>query len=267
MITASHPIGIFDSGVGGLTVWKELINALPQENFIYYGDSANAPYGPKPEAEILELCIRSAEFLISKNVKLIVVACNTATAAAIEHLRKSYTIPFVGMEPAIKPAALSTKSGTIGILATEGTLNGKLFQETKNRFGQGVEIDLEVANDLVELVEAGKRNSDEARKTLERYLRPMMTKGADHLVLGCTHYPLLADLIKEIVGDSMEIVDPAPAIASRVLQILRDLGKLNNVESNASQTKFYSSSNLELLESLAKDIQPSVATSFEALTL
>ncbi|SDB95953.1 glutamate racemase [Williamwhitmania taraxaci] len=216
------PIGVFDSGVGGLSVWREIVKILPDESTLYYADSANCPYGDKSQAEIIRLAETVTCFLIEKGCSVIVVACNTATAAAIDYLRSKYTIPFVGMEPAVKPAAINSVSGVIGILATQGTFNGRLFHETSSRFASGVKMIIQPGFGLVELVEAGDFSSSKVSELLHKYIDPMMDAGADHLVLGCTHYPFLSDAIFEITGGNIAIIDPAPAVAAQVKRIVSE---------------------------------------------
>ena len=219
---SDQPIGMFDSGLGGLSVWREVVKLLPNEPVIYLADSANCPYGPRPEEKIQQLCDRNVDLLLSKGCKLIVVACNTATSAAIAHLREKYKVPFIGMEPAVKPAALHTKTNNIGILATQGTLNGKLFNETKNRFAESVNAHLQVGHELVEIVEKGLYESPEAEEVLRKYIEPMLDKNVDHIVLGCTHYPFLSKLISKIAGDKVTIIDPAPAVALQTKRKLEE---------------------------------------------
>lgn len=216
----TYPIGIFDSGLGGLSVWKEVAKQLPHESLLYYADSAHCPYGPRSADEIIELTSRITTYLLEQECKLIVVACNTATAAAIQHLRRQYPVPFVGMEPAVKPAALQTRSGHIGVLATAGTFKGKLYRETTQRYSDDVTVHIQVGKGLVELVEQGKLYSDETRQLLHTYLDPMLEAGVDQVVLGCTHYPFLSPLIEEIVGPDVTVIDPAPAVAKQVQRIL-----------------------------------------------
>ena len=194
-----QPIGIFDSGVGGTSIWKELHKLLPNEHTIYLADSANAPYGEKSADDILQLSIKNTEFLLGQGCKLIVIACNTATTNAIAYLRETYDVPFIGIEPAIKPAALNSISKTIGVLATKGTLTSALFNNTSKKYSEGITIIEQDGEGLVPLIEAGKIGSSEVKNLLEQYLNPMMAKGIDYLVLGCTHYPYLIPLIKEIV--------------------------------------------------------------------
>jgi len=223
----SRPIGFFDSGVGGLTVWREVTALLPRESTVYVADSAHCPYGSKTRDEVVALSRRCVEMLLDESCKLVVVACNTATAAAIDTLRETYPVPFVGMEPAVKPAALNSKTGVIGVLATEGTFNGRLFKETSARFADSATMEVCVGNDLVELVESGKADDEETCRVLERLLRPMLDKNIDHLVLGCTHFPFLRPQIQRIVGDRVTIVDPAPAVARQVERRLTENGILS----------------------------------------
>lgn len=216
------PIGIFDSGLGGLSVWRELVRTLPQESTIYYADSIHCPYGSKSPEEIIRLSGHITDYLIAQGCKLVVVACNTATAAAIDHLRAHYAVPFVGMEPAVKPAALDTQTGHIGVLATAGTFRGSLYRETTRRYAATVQVHIQVGEGLVELVERGEQNSALARALLHRYLDPMLDAGIDQLVLGCTHYPFLRPLIEEIVGAGVRVIDPAPAVARQVQRRLAE---------------------------------------------
>lgn len=249
------PIGVFDSGVGGLSVWREIVSCLPSESIVYFADSANCPYGTKSQEEIIAFCDRIVHFLIDQQCKLIVVACNTATAMAIEYLRASFNLPFVGMEPALKPAALESNTGVIGILATAGTFKGRLFNETKARFAEKVKVIMTVGEGLVELVEQGKTGTAEARKLLRSYIEPMLEEGADRLVLGCTHYPFLADDIDDIAGGKLKLIDPAVAIAHRVAYLLEQ-GELKCHESvQQPYYHFYSSGdNIQVLSSMVRNI-------------
>lgn len=214
------PIGVFDSGVGGLSVWREIVKVLPNSSTIYYADNANCPYGDKSQQEIINLADRVTAFLLSKGCSVVVVACNTATAAAIEFLRAKYPVPFVGMEPAVKPAAVMSKSGVIGVLATRGTFNGRLFQETSSKYAANINMLIQPGYGLVELVEACDFSSPKVYALLHSYLIPMLDAGADHLVLGCTHYPFLIEAINEIAEGKLMIVDPAPAVAAQVKRVL-----------------------------------------------
>lgn len=216
------PIGIFDSGVGGLSVLKEVRKLLPFESITYFADSGNCPYGSKTQEDILFLARKHIEFLLEQNCKLIVIACNTITAVAIDHFRSDYRVPFIGMEPALKPAALQTRTKKIGILATENTFNGKLFKQTFEKHANGLDVFIQPGYGLVELVEKGEQNSENARQLLEQYLFPMMEKGADTLVLGCTHYPFLKDMIKQVTRNRLVIIDPSDAVAAQTRRILME---------------------------------------------
>ncbi|MDH4233888.1 MAG: glutamate racemase [Gallionella sp.] len=208
-----NPIGVFDSGVGGLSVLREIRRELPGENLLYVADSGHAPYGDKPGQTIEARSIAIGEFLLSRHAKAIVVACNTATGAAIKTLRARFSVPIVAMEPAVKPAAAHTKSGVIGVLATSGTLSSSNFAKLHERFGAEVEILVQACPGLVEQVEAGDLSGGNTRALIEKYLVPLLAQEADTIVLGCTHYPFLAPLIREIAGPAVAIIDPAPAVA------------------------------------------------------
>lgn len=226
----SAPIGLFDSGVGGTTILKEIIRLMPFESTIYLADSLHAPYGPKGRKAIQALSVKNTEFLLKAGCKMIVVACNTATTNAIGLLRKKYEVPFIGIEPAIKPAALNTRTGKVGVLATRGTLSSRLFHKTSRRFASGIEILEQHGDGLVELIETGLANSDKTRKLLEHYLQPMIDKGIDVLVLGCTHYPLLMPQLSEILPPHIRIIDSGAAVARQTRKILEENGILNNNE-------------------------------------
>lgn len=219
-----HIIGVFDSGVGGLSVWRELIRELPGESFLYVADNLYAPYGNKPRDFIIERSQVISRFLIGQGAGLIVVACNTATGAAISRLRQEFPIPFVGVEPAVKPAALESATGHIGVLATAQTFNGEHFQRTFRLYSRSVKVHVRAGDGLVELVEGGMARSDEARALLESYLGPMIEVGIDHLVLGCTHYPFLIPVIREILPPGVQIIDSAPAVARQARRVLEVSG-------------------------------------------
>ncbi len=247
-------IGIFDSGVGGLSVFKEIYRELPNQKYIYVSDNGYCPYGPRPREEVISRAVSITDYLISKGAEIIVVACNTATAAAIEYLRSNYSISFVGMEPAIKPAAIHSKSGVVGVLATKGTFKGELYLKTSSKFASNVEVLEQVGEGLVELVENDLSHSNQAYELLRKYLTPMIEKGADHIVLGCTHYPFLSDVIRDIVGDKMEIVNPAPAIAKRVAEIM-SLEKIN-AKGKGTNTFVTTGTNIELVKKMVQQISP-----------
>ncbi len=218
------PIGIIDSGMGGISIWTEIVRAMPHENVVYWADSANCPYGGRTKQEIVSLVEVGVETLLRKGVKIIVIACNTATTAAIGTLREQWPeMPFVGLEPAVKPAAQSTRSGVIGVLGTAYTVNSEMFRHTAEKYASHIQVIATAGNGLVEQVENGRENTPETEILLRRYIEPMLAAGADRLVLACTHYPLLVEPIRHIIGDrEMEIVNPAPAIARHTLELLRE---------------------------------------------
>lgn len=244
-----QPIGFFDSGVGGTSIWKEVNLLLPHENTIYLADSKNAPYGEKTKETILSYSIKNTEFLLNKGCKLIVVACNTATTNTISKLRALYNIPFIGIEPAIKPAALQSKNNAIGILATKGTLSSELFAKTTEKFASEITIVEQVGEGLVELIESGQLNSDKTTELLELYIKPMLALQTDYIVLGCTHYPYLIPQIKKIVGDHVVIIDSGEAVAKQTKAILLK-NDLLNTNSNESSHQFYTNSNTEVLKNI-----------------
>jgi glutamate racemase len=219
-LQATQSIGIFDSGIGGTSILKEINTLLPFESTLYLSDSANAPYGQKTTEEIIALSKKNTEFLLEKNCKIIVVACNTATTNAIKILRQQYDVPFIGIEPAIKPAALKTTTNTIGILATKGTLNSELFEQTSNEISKEICIVEQIGEGLVQLIESGKIHSPEMTTLLQKYLRVILAKNADCIVLGCTHYPYLIPQIKAIVGPDIHIIDSGEAVAKQTRNIL-----------------------------------------------
>lgn len=255
MLNSNGIIGVFDSGVGGVSVLKELIKKMPHENYIYVADSAYCPYGPKTPQEIIQRSESITEFLISRECKIIVVACNTATAAAIDSLREKYhTIDFVGMEPAVKPAAINSKSGIIGILATAGTFKGKLYNNTLNKYASNIEVIEKVGEGLVEIVENGKIEEESSKELLKTYIEPMIEKGVDHIVLGCTHYPFLREKIAHITGTDVVIVDPSPAVANRVYELLFKKGYLKTNSTSMGLIDFYSTGNYEVLKQISTNI-------------
>ncbi len=252
-----NPIGFFDSGVGGTSIWKEMIQIIPYEDTIYLADSINAPYGKKTKQEIILLCEKNTEFLLNKGCKMIVVACNTATTNAISHLRNKYKIPFIGIEPAIKPAALHTKTNNIGILATQGTLSSALFAKTSNKFASDVTVFEQEGKGLVELIEQNKMESGEMHDLLQIYLEPMKDAEIDHLILGCTHYPYLIPQIKKIVGDKVSIIDSGFAVSKQIKNVLQEQNLLNTSTKRGSY-QFYTNSGKKVLETLLFDIKYSV---------
>jgi len=247
-MVAENAIGIFDSGVGGTSIWKEIITLMPYESTIYLADSKNAPYGDKTEAEILQLSIKNTEKLIALKVKIIVVACNTATTNAIDYLRKNYDIPFIGIEPAIKPAALQSKTKTIGILATQGTLNSALFAQTSEKYAGNHKVIEVIGKGLVPLIEQGQLQEKQTRKLLRSYIDPMLKAGIDHLVLGCSHYPYLLPLLKELLPDHIQIIDSGEAVARQTKQVLDQLNILNQIPIHTHY--IYSNKDIHILKFL-----------------
>lgn len=221
---------------------------LPFENTIYLADSKNAPYGEKSKDDILRLSIKNTEVLLKNDCKLVVVACNTATTNAIDYLRKNYDVPFIGIEPAIKPAALQSKTKTVGVLATKGTLASSLFHSTSEIHASGINVIVREGTGLVQLIEEGKVDSQETRKLLLKHVRPMIDEGIDYLVLGCTHYPYLVPILKEILPESVQIIDSGEAVARQTKSILNKNGLLASQRSKAYH-RFYTNANIHVLES------------------
>ena len=218
-------IGIFDSGSGGLSVYRELIKVLPQERYLFFADNAHCPYGEKTPEYIQDRGRAITEILLGMGANIIVVACNTATAAAIATLRAEYPdVPFIGMEPAVKPAALGTRSGVIGVLATAGTLKGSKYLNTRGRYADDVKIVEHVGQGFVELVENGILDGPEAESTVRASLQPLLDAGADTIVLGCTHYPFLQPVIERLAGPDVKVIDPAPAVARQTVRVLQERG-------------------------------------------
>lgn len=240
----NQPIGIFDSGIGGTSIWKAIHDLLPNEKTIYLADSKNAPYGQKSKEEIIALSMKNTDFLLKMNCKLIVVACNTATTNAIRELREKYDVPFIGIEPAIKPAATHSKTQIIGILATQGTLNSELFNKTAEMY-QDTKIIEQVGHGLVQLIENGDINSPEMTKLLHSYLTPMIEANIDYLVLGCSHYPYLIPQIKKILPEHIHIIDSGEAVAKQTQKILRE--KIGFSSAEKSEPTFYTNSNSKVL--------------------
>lgn len=218
----NNPIGVYDSGFGGLSVWRELHRALPRESLIYLGDGKNCPYGSRPAAEIRTLAERAVRELVDRGCKMVVVACNTATAAAIEHLRSTFTeLPIVGLEPAVKPACAMTRTKVVGVVATERSLQGEKFLSTLARYGEGVEVVKAVGRGFVEAVEQDREDEPATEAMVREVLEPIIGRGADVIVLGCTHYPFLKDAIRRVVGDrAVEVIDSGEAVEKRVESLL-----------------------------------------------
>lgn len=240
----NQPIGIFDSGIGGTSIWQEIHLLLPNEKTIYLADSINAPYGQKSKQEIIDLSMKNTDFLLKMNCKLIVVACNTATTNAIQELRAKYNVPFIGIEPAIKPAATNSKTQTIGILATKGTLNSELFHKATEMY-QDTTIMEQVGHGLVQLIEGGKINSPEMEDLLHSYLQPMIDANIDYLVLGCSHYPYLIPQIKKILPEHIQIIDSGQAVARQTQKVLEEKVGVSNLQT--PEPIFYTNTNPKVL--------------------
>ena len=222
-------IGIFDSGIGGLSVFREIRKVLPEQSYVYYSDNAHCPYGEKTREYIIDRAREITRFLLEKGCEIIVVACNTATAAAIATLREEFPVKFIGMEPAIKPAAQATKTGVVGVLATAGTLRATKYIDTRARWAQNVRIAEHIGQGFVELVEKGTTTGPEAESTVRSSLMPLLDEGADMIVLGCTHYPFLSDTISRIASEAhperdIKIIDPAPAVARHLIEVMEEEG-------------------------------------------
>lgn len=243
------PLGIFDSGIGGTSILKEIHLLLPNENCIYLADSKNAPYGNKSEEDILKLSIKNTELLINKGCKLIIVACNTATTNAIAYLRANYDMPFIGIEPAIKPAALNTQTKAVGILATKGTLSSHLFHKTTDLYASGIKVIEQVGEGIVPLIENGKLYSKDMRRLLEVYLEPMLEKNIDFLVLGCTHYPYLIPMLTKMLPEHIKIIDSGLAVAKQTQAVL-SLNHILNDTKEKAKIKLFSNGDIAVLNSI-----------------
>jgi glutamate racemase len=241
---SNHPLGIFDSGIGGLSVWREITAQLPHEDTLYFADQIHIPYGPRTLEEIRSFSEAVTRFLLARHCKLIVVACNTASAAALKDLRSTFPdVPFVGMEPAVKPAAETTRTGVVGVLATPATFQGELFASVVERFANGVQLVKEVCPGLVQQVEAGRLNTPDTLAMLDRFLAPIRAANADTIVLGCTHYPFVIEAIRQL-APGVNVIDPAPAVARQVDRVLRERG-LQCEEDRSGERLFITSGDLD----------------------
>ena len=248
----NNPIGVFDSGVGGSSIWKEINKLLPLEHTIYLADSKNAPYGNKSPEEITQLSIKNTEKLLQMGAKIIVVACNTATTNAIATLRENYDIPFIGIEPAIKPAALQTISKSIGILATKGTLSSALFSKTTREFTKDINVVEIIGEGLVPLIEAGNLDGAEMISLLEKHTKPMIAANIDYLVLGCSHYPYLIPQLKKILPENVKIIDSGEAVARQTKTVLQSLNLLRE-ENTKPKLQFFTNAETDTLKFLLKN--------------
>ena len=233
MLKQNQAIGVMDSGVGGISVLKHIHALLPHENLIYLADSKYAPYGNKTAQEITQRCLILCDDLLQKNVKAIVVACNTATAAAIDTLRETFDIPIIGMEPAVKPAAAATKNGIIGVLATVGTLKSAQFAALLESYGRNVKVVTQACVGLVECIERGELDTPETKALIRQYTSPLLAEGADTIVLGCTHYPFVKHVIQEVVGDKITLIDTGAAVAKQLKRQLEEKGLLSTSQQKA----------------------------------
>lgn len=248
------PIGAFDSGVGGLSVLRAMQAHLPGEDFLYVGDQANVPYGPRGLDEVRRLSEGIVRFLIGQGAKLIAIPCNTASAAALYSLRAQHPeMPFVGMEPALKPAAETTETGVVGVLATPTTFEGELYASVVERFGQGVTILQATCLGLVAEIEAGRAHGVEARRILKTALEPMIAQGVDTIVLGCTHYPFAFDTIRDLLGDKVRFIDPAPAIARRIASLL-DASSQRNPRTSGGDTHYFTTGNPNDMQTRVREL-------------
>lgn len=220
-----EPIGLFDSGVGGLSIVREVRQLLPHEDLVFVADQAHVPYGPRPLAQVRSFSAGITDFLLTEGARAVVVACNTASAAALHALRERFPqVPFIGMEPAVKPAVRASRSGVVGVLATPATFQGELFASVVERFAAGVRVLQRTVPGLVERVEAGDLDGEATRRLLQTAVESLLSQGADTIVLACTHYPFVIPLLRSLVGDSVQVIDPSPAIARQVKRVLEEQG-------------------------------------------
>lgn len=248
-----QPIGIFDSGVGGLSVWIEIKRLLPNESTLYFADQVNVPYGNKSLQEIREYATSITDFLLSKGAKLIVVACNTASGAALQFLRETFPqTHFVGMEPAVKPAAEKTKTGHVGVIATPMAFEGVLYKKLAQRFGREVTIHTQVCPGLVDAIELGHTTTPATEKLLLNCLQPLAQQNIDHLVLGCTHFPFIAPLAKRILGQGVTLIDPAPAVARQTQRILLQKSILQQENTTGGNHLFCTTGSVKQLRHIAE---------------
>ena len=241
---SQQAIGVMDSGVGGISVLKHIHTLLPFENLFYVADSLYAPYGNKTAEEITARCMILADFLIAQNVKALVVACNTATAAAIDELRETFDIPIIGMEPAVKPAAEASKNGVIGVLATVGTLKSAQFAALLESYGRNVKVVTQACVGLVECIERGEIDAPATKALIRKYTAPLLAEGADTIVLGCTHYPFVKHVIQEIVGDKITLIDTGAAVAKQLKRQLIEKDLLS-AKNQKAEVNFWTNSEAE----------------------
>ncbi|MRT16931.1 glutamate racemase [Vitellibacter sp. q18] len=254
----NSPIGIFDSGVGGSSIWQEIHKLLPLEHTIYLADSRNAPYGNRSAEEISDLSHKNVEKLLAMGSKIIVVACNTATTNAIVALRENFDIPIIGIEPAIKPAALKTASKSVGILATKGTLSSALFSKTAKEFTKDIHVVEIIGEGLVPLIEAGNLDGPEMVSLLKKYSEPLLAANVDYLVLGCSHYPYIIPLLKKLLPPHVTIIDSGEAVARQTKTVLQSLNLLRE-ETQKPELKFFTNASTDTLKFLLKNFQNQIS--------
>lgn len=239
MTADKRPIAMLDSGVGGLSILREVRRLLPREDVLYFADQGHVPYGPRPVEEIRQFTHQITEFFLARQAKVIVIACNAASAASLYYLRNAFPdVPFVGMEPAVKPAAENTTTGVIGVITTKATFQGELFASVINRFADDKQVVTQVCPDFVTLVEAGELDTPHLKAIAREYLAPLIEAGIDQLVLGCTHFPFLTPVLQETAGESVTIVDPSPAVARQTARLIA--GEVNASDRPAVTTYFTS---------------------------
>ncbi|HEA31285.1 MAG TPA: glutamate racemase [Leeuwenhoekiella sp.] len=258
----NSPIGFFDSGVGGTSIWRKAVQLLPNESTIYLADSINAPYGEKSASEIIQLSVKNTRKLIDFGCKMIVVPCNTATTNAISYLRNHFDLPFVGIEPALKPAALSSKNKAIGILATKGTLSSALFAKTSSNYASDIKVIEVVGTGLVERIEAGEINTVETRKLLKNYLKPMIAAHIDYLVLGCSHYPYLIDALQDLLPLEVTIIDSGAAVARQIKTLLTRYNISSAAAENTAKHQLFTNTETAVLRQLTQGIGRDTAISY-----
>jgi len=258
-MTATAPVGVFDSGLGGLSTLRHIRAELPGEHLLYVADSAHAPYGTKTPEQIQARSLVLAEFLLGQGAKALVVACNTATAAAVKLLRARFSVPIVGMEPAVKPAVAATRNGVIGVLATSGTLQSAQFAALLENYGQGVRVEAQAGHGLVECVEQGELDGSATRALLRKYIAPLLAAGADTLVLGCTHYPFLRAQIEEITEGRVVLIDTGAAVARQLRRSL-ELNGLASLSGADGRECFWSSGDAVLGSALMEKLWGTAAT-------
>jgi glutamate racemase len=249
-VNVNSPIGVFDSGVGGLSVLRAIREQMPEESVVYFGDQGHVPYGPRPLEQVRDFSEAITRFLLNKGAKIIVVACNAASAAALTYLRQTFPdVSFVGMEPAVKPAAEHTETGVVGILATPATFQGALYASVVERFANGVQLLQNTCPGLVLQIEKGDLGGRQTRRILEEVLHPMLGKNIDTVVLACTHYPFVIPLIQEIVGEKVRVIDPAPAVARQAQRLLEGKGLKRSV-GERGKVEFFTSGDAGFLRAL-----------------